>query len=151
MAYIYQADLWCDDCGEAIRERLTAEGKAPDDPDDEYSYDSDNYPKSCGDDEESDSPQHCAAREDCLKAEELPSGRKVGYLFGELTMEGIKYVALSVAESKSEVTDLWVEYYTDQGYDLGIDDNDDGFGYDEGFLFDEAPEADDWGGDPDDD
>jgi hypothetical protein len=29
MAFIYCADVWCDDCGEAIRQRLTNEGKAP--------------------------------------------------------------------------------------------------------------------------
>ena len=25
--YIYRADVWCDDCGRAICERLTEEGK----------------------------------------------------------------------------------------------------------------------------
>lgn len=40
-AYIYNADIYCEECGEAIRTRLTCPG----DPDDERSYDSDKYPK----------------------------------------------------------------------------------------------------------
>jgi len=41
LVYIYQAELLCQECGEQVREHLTAEGKAPDDPEDEGSYDSD--------------------------------------------------------------------------------------------------------------
>ena len=41
LAYIYAADLWCNDCGEMIREQITREGHAPEDPNDEYTYDSD--------------------------------------------------------------------------------------------------------------
>ena len=44
-AYIYQADIYCEDCGEKIREELNKSGKAPSDPSDEYTYDSDEYPK----------------------------------------------------------------------------------------------------------
>lgn len=102
MAYIYQADVWCDDCGKAICKRLKAEGKAPANPADEYSYDSDEYPKRAGDDDESDSPQHCAAGEDCLNAITLPSGGKVGYLFGELTADGVAYVKEAIADAEGE-------------------------------------------------
>ena len=45
MPFMYQADLWCDSCGEAIRKRLTCQGKSPADLDDEYSFDSDVFPK----------------------------------------------------------------------------------------------------------
>jgi len=55
VAYSYRADVWCDDCGRAICERLKAEGKAPADPSNEWSFDSDDYPKRAGDDDESDS------------------------------------------------------------------------------------------------
>lgn len=41
--YIYKADLYCESCGEQIRERL--QSTAPDDPNDEHTYDSDDYPK----------------------------------------------------------------------------------------------------------
>lgn len=111
MSYIYQADVWCDDCGRAICKRLKHEGKAPADPDDEWSFDSDDYPKRAGDDEETDTPQHCAAGEHCVNAVTLPSGEKVGHLFGELTAVGTEYVKEAIADAKEgfgseEVTDL---------------------------------------------
>lgn len=43
--YMYQAALHCEACGIAICERLDAEGKAPTNPSDEWSYDSSDYPK----------------------------------------------------------------------------------------------------------
>lgn len=62
-AFIYQADLYCESCGQSIRDRLTKDGKAPEDPEDEHSYDSDNFPKGPEPDGggEADSEQHCAA------------------------------------------------------------------------------------------
>jgi hypothetical protein len=102
MSYIYQADVWCDDCGRALCESLPR-------PTSEH-FDSDEYPKPAGNHEESDSPQHCAAGEDCINAITLPSGARVGCLFGELTMDGIDYV-LEAAEDPTEVTDLWLDYY----------------------------------------
>ena len=116
MAYIYCADVWCDDCGKAICKQLQADGNAPANPDDEYTFDSDEYPKRACDDEESDSPQHCAAGEDCLNAIMLPSGGKVGYLFGELTAVGVEYVKEAIAENSAywnEIAELWEEYYAD--------------------------------------
>lgn len=59
LVYIYQATLWCEDCGNAIREKLTSEGKAPEDPEDEGSYDSDDFPKGPTEEGETDSPSHC--------------------------------------------------------------------------------------------
>ena len=35
-AYIYQAALYCEDCARDIRKRLKAEGKAPENPRDEW-------------------------------------------------------------------------------------------------------------------
>ncbi len=58
--YIYQADVWCPTCAKEIADSIIAEGKAPADPSDEHSYDSDNFPKGPFFDEESDSPEHCA-------------------------------------------------------------------------------------------
>lgn len=122
MAYIYRADIWCDDCGQAIRDRLTAKGKAPADPDDEWSYDSDDFPKYVDSDEESDSPQHCAANELCINAIEIEDG-KVGLLFGELTGDGMEYVDEAIDEANHndiswsrEVVELWYQYYTNRGY-----------------------------------
>ena len=123
MAYIYLADVWCDDCGRAICERLTREGTAPANPDDEWTFDSDEYPKRASDDDESDTPQHCAAGEECINAIELPSGGKVGLLFGELTRDGVEYVKEAIAEAQEglgskEVVDLWRQHYADAGYDM---------------------------------
>ena len=118
--YIYQADVWCDDCGRAICERLTQEGKAPANPADECTFDSDDYPKPADDRGEADTPQHCAAGADCLNAIELPS-RLVGLLFGELTPDGVAYVKNAIVEAEEglgdkDVVALWKEHFHDKGY-----------------------------------
>ena len=58
--YIYQADVWCGNCAKEIAAELTAAGEAPEDPSDERSYDSDQFPKGPFFDEESDAPEHCS-------------------------------------------------------------------------------------------
>lgn len=60
-AYIYQADLVCPECAKKIMAQLDAEGGRPRDPDDEHTYDSDDYPKGPYADGggESDGPQNC--------------------------------------------------------------------------------------------
>ena len=123
MAYIYQADVWCDDCGRAICKRLKREGAAPANLDDEWTFDSDDYPKRASDDDESDTPQHCAAGEECINVLTLPDGGKVGLLFGELTAVGVEYVKEAIEEAAAgfgskEVTDLWQEHFRDKGYDV---------------------------------
>jgi len=129
VAYIYCADIYCSDCGEAIRQRLAAEGKAPADPADEWSYDSDDFPKVAGDDEESDTPEHCACREHCFNAIEIEGG-KVGLLFGELTCDGIDYVEEAIEEANldgsswsKEVVALWYRHYSDRGYSFKVSPN----------------------------
>jgi hypothetical protein len=123
VAYIYQADVYCRDCGREICRRLKREGLAPENPDDEWTFDSDEYPKRAGDDDEADTPQHCASGEHCINAVMLPSGEKVGYLSGELTAVGVEYVKEAIAEAEAgigskEVTDLWRENFRDKGYDV---------------------------------
>lgn len=131
MAYIYCADIYCDDCGEAIKKRLTAESKAPADPANEWSYDSDYFPKIAGDDEESDTPEHCACGEHCVNAIEIWGG-KVGLLFGELTLDGITYVEEAIEEANwgsssnswgREVAELWYRHYSDRGYQFKVSPN----------------------------
>jgi hypothetical protein len=105
-AYIYQADIYCEDCGRAIRRRIRAEGNAPANPKDETSYDSDQYPKGPTDNGggESDKPEHCGA---C----HCPLGN-------DLTTHGVEYV-LEYAEQalksgqENKVTSEWVELLAD--------------------------------------
>lgn len=79
-AYVYRAALLCEECGADARHRLTVAGKAPADPADEYSYDSDRFPKGPFSDGggEADGPQHC---DDCARFLENP-----------LTSDGYAYV-----------------------------------------------------------
>ena len=83
MGYIYQADVYCDKCGEAIRRNLA--DTAPEDALDQRSYDSDDYPKDAPiEREESDIPEHCADCHECLN--------------NPLTSEGYKYVQSALSE-----------------------------------------------------
>lgn len=123
MAAIYQADNWCDGCANLIRGVVRADrlhnGHKPIDESDETSYDSDQFPKYASDDDESDSPCHCAAGDTCVNAEVLESGAKVGHLFGSLTSDGIEYVRQSIVQG-GEVADLWKKYYEGLGYDFEL-------------------------------
>jgi hypothetical protein len=60
-AFIYSAALLCESCGEAVRKDITDAGLAPANPNDESSYDSDEFPKGPYPDGggEADTPQHC--------------------------------------------------------------------------------------------
>ena len=87
LVYMYQASLYCTDCGEKIREELTAAGKAPEDPSDEYSYDSDDFPKGPEEEGESDSPTHCDGCGDFLET--------------RLTSEGEAYVIEAVQDARA--------------------------------------------------
>jgi len=131
MAAIYQADIFCDGCADEIRERLWLESEdyniyvtideweEANGYDDEWSYDSDEYPKRCSDDEESDSPQHCGGHEGCVNAEVLSDGTKVGYCFGnDLTSDGIDYLREAVADDvcngdlDSVAVEIWMDRYS---------------------------------------
>jgi len=125
--YIFQAALYCEDCGEAIREELKASGKAPEDPDDETSFDSDEFPAGPYPDGggEADSPQHCDSMDKCLNAITLPCGSKIGaWLENSLTEEGVKEVVNSIREDLvrddehgRQVGRLWRKWYDDEiGY-----------------------------------
>lgn len=62
MAFIYQASVWCENCGQKIIDELTEAGKAPADPNNESTFDSNDFPKFYDPDNESaDSPQNCAS------------------------------------------------------------------------------------------
>jgi hypothetical protein len=104
--YIYQADIYCEDCGRKIRKRIKAEGNAPADPRDETTYDSDEYPKGPTADGggESDKPEHCGACHCSLE--------------NSLTTDGVEYVLEHAAEalkrgSANDVEREWVESLAD--------------------------------------
>jgi hypothetical protein len=101
--YIYAADLWCEECGAKICEDLSAKGEAPEDPEDESSYDSDDYPKGPTDEGESDTPSHCAGC-GC-------------FLESLLTSDGARYVReaieRAIVEGRADSVALtqWAPYY----------------------------------------
>lgn len=113
MAYIYQADVWCDKCGEKIRAELTAQGKAPGDPEDERSYDSGDFPKYYdAENEESDSPDNCASG-DC-------AGDRGTFLQNQLTSDGYKYLKSMLDEDEPNLPPAvqeWADYYSFKYHD----------------------------------
>jgi hypothetical protein len=116
MAAIYQADIWCDSCADAIRSDLKAtvgDTGFPFNPGDERTYDSDEYPKYAWDHDETDSPQHCGSGKDCLEAETLSDGSKVGMLIGtHLTDEGVDYLKEAIV-CGGTVAEFWAEAFKD--------------------------------------
>lgn len=94
--YIFQAEIYCEACGQAIRDMLTNKGEAPADPINEASYDSDYFPKGPFPDGggESDCPEHCAKCEI--------------FLGNELTSQGVDYVIayLMDAVDEGQATDV---------------------------------------------
>jgi len=130
MAAFCQARLICDDCADIIRDRIWLEsewGPTYNDRkawekavgyDGDCLYASDEYPKYCDDDEESDTPDHCANGDDCVNAQELEDGNRCGYFFGNsLTEEGAKYVKDAVREDIEAGIDdgvsctVWMLFY----------------------------------------
>ena len=107
MAYIYQADVWCDDCGAKIIADLTAQGKAPEDPDNESSFDSDEFPKHYdAENEESDGPENCADGH-C-------AGDYGTFLQNQLTTDGYTYLKKMLdehGETLPEFAKEWADYY----------------------------------------
>lgn len=111
--YAYQADLYCLDCGNAIKKDLKRGGAVDE-------GDSDGFPQRFVDGGgEADTPQHCGNLADCLKAIDLGTGFPIGaWLENPLTEDGIKYVAENLAENflipnshKVRVANLWRQLY----------------------------------------
>lgn len=117
--YIFGADTFCDGCGEQICKRLVAAGKAPANVADQSSYDSDDFPKRCGDDDDhgaSDSPCHCGSGPKCINAEKLnDGGEPLAKLLGtDLTPAGEQYVIEYIDQEESEtnlVTVFWARKF----------------------------------------
>lgn len=117
--YIFQADIYCEDCGKDIANCINKDCADlakhltkiyPLEKTDSNHYPQGPYPDGGG---ESDTPQHCGCGKDCLNAITLRNGRKVGcFLENPLTSEGYQYVVDSHAEQpNSEVVEIWREFY----------------------------------------
>jgi len=78
--FIYRAALYCEDCGKAIRKQLVDAGQTPDNPDNESSYNSDDFPKGPypNGGGESNRPQYCSSNDQCINVVTLQSGHKIG-------------------------------------------------------------------------
>lgn len=88
-AYVYQSALYCEECISEIKLDLPVPEGC--DPDDERTYDSEDYPKGPYPDGggEADSPQHC---DGCQLFLENP-----------LTRDGAEYVAEQIAEDAERI------------------------------------------------
>lgn len=98
--YMYQAAFLCADCGRKVRAVLDADGRKPADVLDEYSFDSDDYPKGPFADGggEADCPNHC---------------NHCGvFLENPLTPDGEKYVRDAVSADGAPLVPEWGEYYS---------------------------------------
>jgi len=98
--YMFEADWYCEQCGEAIASTL------PEPTEWEREHpDSNSYPVACDSSEgESDTPDHCG-NHDC----EL-------FLERSLTEDGIQYVLdsmreLALGHGRNEIVQQWVEFY----------------------------------------
>lgn len=99
--YMYAAALLCEKHGLEIREDKRLAGRAPKDPADESSYDSDDYPKGPYENGggEADTPQHCDA---CGV-----------FLQNPLTSDGVQYVAEHILDSRrdNKTVQAWADFY----------------------------------------
>lgn len=102
MPAIYQADLYCDECADAIRAELAKPNLDP--------WDSGEYPVDCTGTDEADSPQHCG---ECHK-----------FLENDLTDDGRNYVAEMIAEwiatgrGSADVLLEWARFYESEVSDI---------------------------------
>lgn len=112
--YVYDAALYCDYCGEEILDEIKEAGNAPEDPADEHTYDSGDYPKGPYHPEASDVPEHCDGCGDFLE--------------NPLTEYGMLYVAQALCEGTGDpkVLRTWSDFYgSDYGWaDLDYVDRD---------------------------
>jgi hypothetical protein len=143
MAAIYAADIYCDDCADNIKLAICDElwtsrqynAECPDGTSisnfdnrseldsylqnmDEHTYESDAYPKWRSDYAESDCPEHCGNGAECINAEQLSDGFKIGQFLGSrLTSYGVEYVKEAVQDdlesgrAGSVAVKIWAPYY----------------------------------------
>ena len=125
MAYTYQADVWCNACGEKIKADIARDNPelVPEDPENETTFDSGDYPKYYdAESEESDGPENCADgscggqyRHDVPgDAKYLGVGRYGTFLENRLTTEGYKRLVNTLNKHGEHLPSHareWAEYY----------------------------------------
>jgi len=80
--YVYQADVWCNECGIKIKQACySPEGEA-------------------------DYPQHCGSGAECCNAISLED-RSIGCLLGSLTEQGVRYVQ----DAEGPIAELWADHF----------------------------------------
>lgn len=126
-AYIYDADIYCEDCGKAIQDELRKDKdlmrRKKEGLTDSDDWPEGPYPHGGG---EADGPQHCGTHEGCLNEIRLewkgkPAGKVSVFLENPLTDEGVRYLCEMVSERGSSpyqkaVHKLWLDYYRRHGY-----------------------------------
>jgi hypothetical protein len=114
-AYVYAADLYCEDCGSEIQEGKEDTGDSND-------YPQGPYPDGGG---ESDGPQHCGSGAGCVNAMEF-AGTKVGVWLGNpLTQDGVEALKEMLSNPRPNAYQLalhefWSRVYSDylEGWEL---------------------------------
>lgn len=107
--YIFQGDIYCESCGEDIREgiRRSNGGRPP------AIQDSESYPMphDAGN-TESDTPHHCGGGDTCLEPETLDNGETVPCLVtSSLTDDGVEYVRDAHLNNPTDLTAWWVDRF----------------------------------------
>ena len=123
--YIYQDDLFCEDCAFGIQQSLKYGGREPrlgKKLKKLIKKESDHYPQGPYDSlkMETDKPYHCGKIYNCLNAIEFNKGQeykacyhKIGCLLEtRLTPDGVKYIMeLKLENRESFILPLWLEYF----------------------------------------
>jgi len=114
-AYVYAADLYCEDCGRAIQDEIHDEIATKGSTDDSEDYPQGPYPDGGG---EADGPAHCGSNEGCLNAMTIEDQRIGVWLGNPLTAEGVTYLleminAPNPSPYQRALHDFWRRVYSD--------------------------------------
>lgn len=105
--YIFQAALYCADCGQALVHDLRQSGV--EDTGDSGDFPQGPFPDGGG---EADTPQHCDSGTRCLGADSIGGHRVGAFLGNPLTRDGERYVEQALAETPgSPLARFWAEHY----------------------------------------
>jgi hypothetical protein len=123
LAYVFQSALYCEECGDKIKNRLSSKADTGD---------SNDYPQGPYNDGggEADSPQFCDSGKACSNKVVVPSGTSIGCPLGNpLTRDGIKEINETVRSlafanhiHSRAVSRLYALLYGPQGHNVLTDE-----------------------------